>query len=60
MARAESIHDLDNFLLVDVAPSAEPFTLNELLGRAERVVERQQDSTLAGHADCSLQSAASM
>ena len=34
---------LNNFLLADAAPSGKPFTLNELLERAEHIVERQQD-----------------
>ncbi len=41
LARAESINDLDNFLLADAAPSGKPFTPNELLERAERIVQRQ-------------------
>jgi len=43
LSRAEAINDLDNFLLTDAAPSGKPFTVNELLGRAERLVERQHD-----------------
>jgi serine/threonine-protein kinase len=43
LARAEAINDLNNFLLSDAAPSGKPFTVNELLGRAERIVGRQQD-----------------
>jgi len=41
LARAESINDLDNFLLADAAPSGKPFTANELLERAEEIVQRQ-------------------
>jgi serine/threonine protein kinase len=51
LIRAESINDLDNFLLADAAPSGKPFTFNELLGRAEHIVERQHDSSLANRAD---------
>ena len=51
MARAESINDLDNFLLADAAPSGKPLTLNELLGRAEHIVERQHNSSLVTRAD---------
>ena len=42
LARAESINDLDDFLLADAAPSGKPFSVNELLERAEHVVERKQ------------------
>jgi serine/threonine protein kinase len=51
LARAESISDLDNFLLADAAPSGKPFTVNELLRRAEHIVERQHDSSLNNRAD---------
>lgn len=42
LSRAESINDLNSFLLSDAAPSGKPFTVNDLLERAEHVVERQQ------------------
>ncbi|HXP86430.1 MAG TPA: protein kinase [Bryobacteraceae bacterium] len=42
LSRAEAINDLNSFLLSDAAPSGKPFTVNELLGRAERIVERQR------------------
>jgi serine/threonine protein kinase len=51
LARAESINDLDNFLLADAAPSGKPFTLNELLERAEHIVERQHYASLANRAE---------
>jgi len=41
MSRAEAINDLNNFLLSDAAPSGKPFTVNDLLERAEHIVERQ-------------------
>ena len=44
LSRAESISDLNAFLLSDTAPSAKPFTASELLGRAEHVVERQRQT----------------
>jgi serine/threonine protein kinase len=46
-SRAEAINDLNSFLLSDAAPSGKPFTVNDLLGRAEHIVERQNknDST---------------
>jgi eukaryotic-like serine/threonine-protein kinase len=47
LARAESVNDLDNFLLTDAAPSGKPFTVSELLGRAEHLVERQRGPNLA-------------
>src|ERR1700730_5236974 len=49
LSRAEAINDLNSFLLSDAAPSGKPFTVNELLGRAEHIVERQNknDSTRA-------------
>ena len=47
LARAESINDLDNFLLADAAPSGKPFTVTELLGRAEHIVDRQNKASLA-------------
>jgi serine/threonine-protein kinase len=43
LARAEAINDLNSFLLSDAAPSGKPFTVSELLERAEHIVERQQD-----------------
>jgi tetratricopeptide (TPR) repeat protein len=43
LSRAEAINDLNEFLLSDAAPSGKPFTVNDLLGRAEHIVERQQD-----------------
>jgi serine/threonine-protein kinase len=51
LARAESINDLDNFLLSDAAPSGKPFTAIELLQRAEHVVERQQTTNSANRAE---------
>ena len=42
LSRAEAINDLNSFLLSDAAPSGKPFTVNDLLERAEHVVERQR------------------
>jgi tetratricopeptide (TPR) repeat protein len=42
LARAESINDLNMFLLSDAAPSGKSFTVGELLDRAERVVEKER------------------
>ena len=43
LSRAETVNDLNEFLLSDAAPSGKPFTVNDLLKRAEHIVERQQD-----------------
>lgn len=43
LSRAEAVNDLDQFLLSDAAPSGKPFTVNDLLIRAEHIVERQQN-----------------
>jgi serine/threonine protein kinase len=40
---AESINDLNSFLLSDAAPSGKPFTVNQLLGRAEHIVQRERE-----------------
>jgi len=42
LARAEAINDLNRFLLSDAAPSGRPFTVNDLLARAERILDKQQ------------------
>ncbi len=41
LSRAEAINDLNSLLLSDVAPAGKPFTVDELLGRAEHIVSRQ-------------------
>lgn len=41
LSRAEAINDLNRFILVQAAPSGKPFTVRELLDRAERVVGKQ-------------------
>ncbi len=41
LSRREAVNELNNFLLSDAAPSGNPFTASELLGRAEHIVERQ-------------------
>jgi serine/threonine-protein kinase len=43
LSRAEAINDLNSFLLQDAAPLGKPFTVGELLARAEDVVNRQAD-----------------
>jgi serine/threonine protein kinase/tetratricopeptide (TPR) repeat protein len=44
LSRAEAINDLNQFVLSDAAPSGKPFTVGDLLARAERVVDRQQET----------------
>jgi len=39
--RTEALNEFHEFLLSDAAPSGKPFTVNELLRRAEHIVERQ-------------------
>jgi len=41
LSRAEAINDLNTLLLSDLAPSGKPFTVDELLARAEHIVGRQ-------------------
>jgi eukaryotic-like serine/threonine-protein kinase len=41
LVRAQSTIEFNEFLLSDAAPSGKPFTVNELLGRAENVLARQ-------------------
>jgi serine/threonine protein kinase len=43
LSRAEAVNDLNDFLLSDAAPSGKPFTVDELLGRAERIIARQRN-----------------
>jgi serine/threonine-protein kinase len=40
VARVDAINDLTQFVLYGAAPSGSPFTADDLLARAERVVER--------------------
>jgi serine/threonine-protein kinase len=42
LSRAEAINDLNWYVLADAAPSGKPFTVNDLLTRAERIVKRQR------------------
>jgi eukaryotic-like serine/threonine-protein kinase len=43
LSRAETVNGLNEFLLSEAAPSGKPFTVNELLARAEHIIERQQN-----------------
>ncbi|HEY1338032.1 MAG TPA: serine/threonine-protein kinase, partial [Bryobacteraceae bacterium] len=48
LSRAEAINDLNSYVLSDAAPSGKPFTVNDLLARAERIIKQQDgvhDST---------------
>lgn len=40
-SRADAVSDLENFILVDAASGGRPFTLDELLHRAEHIVTRE-------------------
>lgn len=51
LARAEAINDLNIFLLSDAAPSGKPFTVNDLLQRAEHILEREQDKGNPGRVE---------
>jgi serine/threonine-protein kinase len=42
LARAEALNDLDDYVLIDAAPAGKPFTVNDLLGRAAHLLERQR------------------
>jgi serine/threonine protein kinase len=42
LARAEAINELNSFLLTDAAPLGKPFTVGDLLGRAERVIRNER------------------
>ncbi|HEU5451093.1 MAG TPA: protein kinase [Terriglobales bacterium] len=42
LSRAAAIDDLNQFVLSDAAPSGKPFTVDELLARAEHLVARQK------------------
>ena len=44
LSRAEAINDLNTYVLSDAAPSGKPFTVDDLLASAERIVERQGDT----------------
>jgi hypothetical protein len=48
LARAERVNNLNDFLLSDTAPGGNPLTINELLDRAVRIVEREDYSGDAG------------
>jgi serine/threonine-protein kinase len=41
LLRAEAVNEFNEFLLSDAAPTGKPFTVDELLTRAESVIQRQ-------------------
>lgn len=41
LSLSEAVNDLNHFLLSDAAPNGKPFTVGDLLARAERIVARQ-------------------
>jgi serine/threonine-protein kinase len=41
LSRAEAINDLQNYVLSNVGPDGRPFTVNDVLARAEHIVQRQ-------------------
>jgi eukaryotic-like serine/threonine-protein kinase len=51
LSRADAVNDLDAFLLTEAAPSGTPFTVGELLARAERVIEREYTESDANRAE---------
>jgi tetratricopeptide (TPR) repeat protein len=42
-----AVNDLNSFLLSDAAPSGKPFTVGDLLARAQHIVERQRSDDAA-------------
>jgi eukaryotic-like serine/threonine-protein kinase len=50
LSRAEAINDLEDFLLNDAAPSGKPITMDDLLERAEGIIEREHGGD-ANHVD---------
>ena len=42
LSRIDAVNDLNRFLLSDAAPAGKPFTVGELLARAESVIDRLQ------------------
>jgi eukaryotic-like serine/threonine-protein kinase len=54
LSRAETINDLNSFVLSDAAPSGKPFTVNDLLARAEQLVGRQPGAVDANRVELLL------
>lgn len=51
LLRSQEHDEFLDFLLNDAAPLGKPFTANELLARAERIIERQHSSDAGRRAD---------
>ncbi|HEX4772355.1 MAG TPA: protein kinase [Bryobacteraceae bacterium] len=51
LSRAEAINDLNSFVLSDAAPSGKLFKVNDLLGRAEHIIQRQRGDNDANRVD---------
>ena len=51
LSRAEAINDLNAFLLSDAAAGGKPFTTDDLLARAERIIEKQRGGRKETRAD---------
>jgi serine/threonine protein kinase/tetratricopeptide (TPR) repeat protein len=51
LSHADAVNDLDAFLLTEAAPSGTPFTVGELLARAEEVIDRQYADSDANRAE---------
>jgi serine/threonine-protein kinase len=51
LSRAEAINDLNSFVLSDAAPSGKPFTVNDLLARAEQLVGRRRGADEGNRVD---------
>ncbi|MEO8275920.1 MAG: serine/threonine-protein kinase [Thermoanaerobaculia bacterium] len=47
-SHAEALNDLNSFLLTDAAPGGKPFSVGDLLARAEKVVDSEGAATPAG------------
>ena len=54
LARAERITELNEILLTDVAPMGKPLTVNQLLDREEKIVEREHYHDAASHVELLL------
>ena len=51
LARAENLNAVNQFLLSDAAPLGKPFSVNDLLARAERIASRQRNRHDPVHID---------
>jgi serine/threonine protein kinase len=51
LSRAQTVNELDHFLLLDAAPSGKPFTVGEFLERAADLVNRERAESDASRAE---------